>query len=247
MRVGSFLGQNGRVGGLFAITSIRSESDGVTLSPDNRDVIPEYGFYLGYDSRDLWSARRYGWWNELQITRSNVLDTGSDFWRFIFDVRRYHTWEDRHTISLTSLATLQTGTVGVDIPIYSDFHIGGTNTIRGYELDSRSGKNQLINTAEYRYMLVEPQPVSVSFFTAYVEIQLASFVDFGHAWDLGDEFALNEFISGYGHGLRLLIPFVDEVRPDVAWGQPAKARPSTSGFPKAVMQRPLGGSEGPLG
>ena len=165
MRVGSFLGQNGRVGGLFAITSIRSESDGVTLSPDNRDVIPEYGFYLGYDSRDLWSARRYGWWNELQITRSNVLDTGSDFWRFIFDVRRYHTWEDRHTISLTSLATLQTGTVGVDIPIYSDFHIGGTNTIRGYELDSRSGKNQLINTAEYRYMLVEPQPVSVSFFT----------------------------------------------------------------------------------
>ena len=86
-------------------------------------------------------------------------------------------------------------------------------------------------------MLVEPQPVSVSFFTAYVEIQLASFVDFGHAWDLGDEFALNEFISGYGHGLRLLIPFVDEVRPDVAWGQPAKARPSTSGFPKAVMQR----------
>lgn len=238
VRVGSFLGQNGRVGGLFAITSIRSERDGVTLSPDNRDVLPEYGFYLGYDSRDLWSAPRYGWWNELQITRSNVLDTDSDFWRFIFDVRRYHTWEDRHTISLTSLATLQTGTVGVDIPIYSDFHIGGTNTIRGYELDSRSGKNQFINTAEYRYMLVEPQPVSVSFFSAYIGIQLASFVDFGQAWDLGDEFTLNQFISGYGLGLRLLIPFVDEVRLDVAWGQPGLGPTFHFGiFPKAVMQR----------
>ncbi len=60
VRVGSFLGQNGRVGGLLAITSIRSERDGVTLSPDHRDVIPEFGFYLGYDSRDLWSVPRYG-------------------------------------------------------------------------------------------------------------------------------------------------------------------------------------------
>ncbi len=47
VRVGSFLGQNGRVGGLLAITSIRSERDGVTLSPYHRDVIPEFGFYLG--------------------------------------------------------------------------------------------------------------------------------------------------------------------------------------------------------
>ena len=135
--------------------------------------------------------------------RGNVLDTDSDFWRFTFDVRRYHTWEERHTIFLSSLTTLQTGTVGVDIPIYSDFHIGGTNTIRGFELDSRSGKNQFINTAEYRFMLVEPRPISLSFFRAYIGVQLASFVDLGHAWDLGHEFASNQFIGGYGMGVRL--------------------------------------------
>ena len=238
LRVGSFLGQNGRVGGLLAITSIRSERDGVTFSPDNRDIIPELGFYLGYDSRDLWSVPRYGWWNELQVTRSNVLDSDGDFWRFIFDVRRYHTWEDRHTIYLSSLTTLQTGTVGVDIPIYSDFHLGGTNTIRGYELDALSGKNQFINTAEYRYMLLEPRPVSVSFFAAYIGIQLASFVDLGHSWDLGHEFALNQFIGGYGIGLRLLVPFINEVRLDVALGQPGHGPTFHFGiFPKTVMQR----------
>ncbi|GMR24093.1 MAG: hypothetical protein BMS9Abin37_2589 [Acidobacteriota bacterium] len=237
-RFGSYIGEAGRIGVQAAFSTIRSDRDGVTLSPDNLDKIPSLGVYLGYDTRDIWSRPGIGWRNELDITKSDVRDTPRGFWTTNIDLRRYQTWQTRHTLLLTSLTTLQSGTVGEDVPIYADFHIGGTNTIRGWPLDSRVGKNQFINTVEYRYLLTEPRPFSFSFFTAYIGLQLAAFADFGHAWSESKDFAMNQFIGGYGVGLRVLIPFVDEIRLDVGWGAPGEGIMFHFGiYPKVVMQR----------
>lgn len=237
-RFGSFIGASGRVGVRAAFATLGSDSPGVTLSPDNRDEIVGAGVFFGYDTRDIWSRPGRGWWNEVDIARTDVLDTRGGFWTTTLDIRRYETFRKRHTVAVTSLSTLQTGSVGTDVPIYSDFHIGGTNTIRGWGLDSRSGKNQFINTAEYRYLLVEPRAFSLSFFTAYVGLQIAGFADVGHAWSEPEDFALNQFIGGYGVGLRILIPFVDEIRMDVAWGAPGEGLRFHFGInPKVIMQR----------
>ena len=59
---------------------------------------------------------------------------------------------------------------------------------------------------------MEPRPFSLSFFPAFIGLQLAAFGDFGHAWNESNDFAVNQFIGGYGVGLRVLIPFVDEIR-----------------------------------
>jgi outer membrane protein assembly factor BamA len=238
LRLGSFIGGPGRVGARGAFQTIESDRDGVTLSPDNQDVIATLGVFVGYDSRDIWSRPHRGWWSEIDIVHNNVVDTRGAFWTTNIDVRRYDTWKQRNTLLLTSLTTLQSGVLGVDIPIYEDFHIGGTNTIRGWPLDAQSGKNQFINTVEYRFLLREPRPFSVSFFTGYIGLQLAAFGDFGQAWNEADAFGLDEFIDGYGVGLRVLIPFVDEVRLDVAWGNPGEGLTFHFGiYPKAVMQR----------
>ncbi len=237
-RFGSFIGEAGRIGVLAGFSTVHSDRDGVTLSSDNLDKIPSLGVYLGYDTRDIWSRPGIGWWNEVDITKSDVRDTPGGFWTTDIDLRRYQTWHTRHTLLLTSLTTLQSGTLGEDIPIYEDFHIGGTNTIRGWPLDSRSGKNQFINTVEYRFLLTEPRPFSVSFLTAYIGLQLAAFADVGHAWSESNDFAVNQFIDGYGIGLRILLPFVDEIRLDVAWGAPGEGLTFHFGiYPKVVMQR----------
>lgn len=238
VRFGRFLGEAGRIGVKGAFSTIHSDRDGITLSPDNLDEIPSLGVYLGYDTRDLWSRPGIGWWNEMDLIKSDVLDTSGGFWTADIDLRRYQTWRTRHTLVLTSLTTFQSGTLGEDIPIYADFHIGGANTIRGWPLDARAGKHQSINTAEYRYLLTEPRPFSLSFFTAYIGLQLAAFGDFGHAWSEPSDFALNQFIGGYGVGLRVLIPFVDEIRMDAAWGAPGEGVTFHFGiYPKVVMQR----------
>ena len=234
-RLGRYLGDNGRLGGRLGYLSLGSDRDGVTLSDDNRDNIPSAGLFLGYDNRDLVTDTHRGWWNEFDMSKNSG---DADYWTFIFDVRRYQPIAQRHTLALFSLLTLQTGEVGEDIPIYMDFHIGGTNTIRGWDLGARSGKNQFINTVGYRYSLVKPRPFKVFGTQLHLGLQLAAFGDFGSAWDESKEFKWDNFIDGYGFGLRLLVPFVDMIRMDFGWGEPGGGlRFHFALFEKPVMQR----------
>ena len=237
-RFGSWIGQTGRIGAMAGASSFGSDEDGITIDPDNTDTIPYLGFYLGYDNRDLWTNPSFGWWTELDTSWNDVVNTDADYWTTNVDVRRYHTFARKHTTALFTLATFQSGVVGTDVPIHQDFHLGGTNTVRGWSLNSRIGKNQNINMAEYRYHLLEPLAVGFKGFNVYVGLQVAGFVDYGLAWDESQEFATNNFITGYGVGLRLLVPFVDQVRLDFAWGEPGQGMTFHFGiFPKAEMQR----------
>jgi outer membrane protein assembly factor BamA len=104
-----------------------------------------------------------------------------DFWRVHFDVRRFQPLADRHTLAVFSLTTLQLGTVGVGIPIYQDFHFGGTNSLRGWGLESTSGKNQFINTLEYRYDLMAPKARSLFGVSFYLGLQVSLSGDLGIA------------------------------------------------------------------
>jgi outer membrane protein assembly factor BamA len=113
---------------------------------------------------------------------------------------------------------MRTGTVGVDIPVYLQFNLGGTNTIRGWTLASRAGKNQFINSAEYRYELMAPRSGKIFGFSGYLGLQLVAFGDLGSAWNDSDQF-MPSFIGGYGLGIRAIIPFVNMVRFDLGWGE----------------------------
>ncbi len=219
-RVGRWLGKDGRAGVLFRFLSLGSDTPGVTLSPDNRDNVPTLGLYLGYDSRDLWSNPRRGWRGEFEFARNgSFLGGDGNWWSFSFDVRRYQPIRPRHVLAIFSLTTLQTGQVGKDIPVHLDFAIGGTNSVRGWDLASEQGKNQFINTLEYRWTFWGPRSWSIKGFTADLGLQLALFGDLGIAWNQGSDFTADNFIGGYGFGLRLLIPFVNVIRIDFAFGQ----------------------------
>jgi hypothetical protein len=64
------------------------------------------------------------------------------------------------------------------------------------------------------------------------------FVDAGLAWDESRELALNESIGGYGFGLRILVPFVNMIRLDFAWGQPGGGMSVYMAiWEKAIMER----------
>jgi len=240
LQIGSFIGEYGRVGGRFSFLSIKSDSAGRTLSSSNRDNLPTLGFYVGYDSRDLWSNPHRGWQNEFEISKSGgFLGADGDYWSFTFDVRKYLPIINRHTLALLSLTTLRIGQVGDEIPPHQDFHIGGTNSVRGWELDSRHGKHQFINTAEYRFTLLEPRLLTAPFgLTFDIGLQLALFGDLGIAWDETDEFKSDNFIGGYGFGLRFLVPFVNMFRVDFGFGEPGESiRLHIGAFEKPVAQR----------
>ncbi|RLB92357.1 MAG: hypothetical protein DRH76_11395, partial [Deltaproteobacteria bacterium] len=124
------------------------------------------------------------------------------------------------TIATGPYLALQSGTVGQDIAPYMQYFIGGANSVRGYNLEELGkeifGKNQLIYTLEYRYLLVPPGPLTVLGMTFSLGLEAAAFGDAGVAWSRPGDFNLDRTRSGYGVGIRLLVPGLESLRFDVA-------------------------------
>ena len=210
-----------RAGGLVSLLAIDTGSSGASLSANGQDVIPTFSGFVTVDTLDSSTNPRHGTWAEVEIGRQ-AGDASS--WTVILDGRRFQRLSDRHGLGLFSLATFQTGEVGVDLPEYLQFALGGANTVRGWDLGSRTGRNQFIGTAEYTYVAWPVTPFSVFGVNAYAGLadrrvrRRRPGVDRPHGLAAGDA------IDGYGVGLRVLVPFVDLIRIDVAWGEPGRGR-----------------------
>jgi len=242
LRIGSYLGRKGRIGGSLEFLNIHSDRDSVTLSSDNTDKVSRIGVYLGFDSRDSFSDTRRGWWNEIGYTREmRLFPNSSNFNQLDIDIRRYQPvpfW-NRHILALFSLLTLRSSEVGKDVAPWQLFGLGGTNTIRGWEFAARKGKNQFINTAEYRITAIRPSLLELPFGIDYRGgLQFAIFGDMGIVWNEAGEFVDKNFIAGGGFGIRILLPIFGMARMDFGWGQGGKGVFLHLGaFEKPVMTR----------
>ena len=231
-RVGLRLSDNWKAGAIvqqFNLTSL--DTPGITLSTDDSDHFTGFGAIAEHDSRDSWTTPTRGWLNSVDA----IGHVGSgDYATFDVDVRRYQPLARKQTLVATMLLTLQTGERGVEVPTYTDYALGGANTVRGWDFASRRGKHQFIASLEHRYTLVPTQSFRIKGLNLYGGLALAAFGDLGSAWnDAGD--AVDQAIGGYGFGLRLFIPFVDVIRIDFSFGNGAHANVGIN--EKAIAQR----------
>jgi outer membrane protein assembly factor BamA len=118
--------------------------------------------------------------------------------------------------------------------------MGGSNTIRGYKLKELgkelSGKNQLLGTLEYQYLLWDVREVVVYGFGITFGLEMAAFVDNGTAWNTDNQFNMDHNRTGYGFGLRPLIPAMEELRLDFGFSNDGFVFHFASG-PKMTSQR----------
>jgi len=216
--VGTWLGDHGRLAGKFSLFRMKSDVDGKTLDPDNEDTLPRLGFSVGWDTRDSWRFPSRGWQNELEVWRTWG---DGDFWTMNLDLRRWLPISKRQRVLLSGLTSLQSGTVGVDIPQYFMYRMGGANSIRGYSIDDLGrrlyGKNQMIGTFEYSLNVIPLRRWDIWKFALRMGLDLAVFTDAGIAWNESPDLALNRARGGLGIGARLLVPGSEMVRLDVGW------------------------------
>lgn len=222
-----------RLGGLVSLLALDAGASGAALSPDGKDVIPTLGAFVTIDTLDSSTNPRHGTWAEVEV---DGLTGSARSWTFVLDGRRFQRLSERHGLAVFSLASFQTGEVGVGLPEYEQFALGGANTVRGWSLGSRIGKNQFIGTGEYTFVVRPVTPFAVFGLNLYAGLQLAAFADAGFTWNhRGDK---PPAIDGYGVGLRVLVPFVDLIRFDVAWGEPGQGASACIGISlKATRQR----------
>jgi outer membrane protein assembly factor BamA len=159
-----------------------------------------------------------GWQNELELWY-----TGGDgnSWSANLDLRRWVPLTRRQRLLVSSLTSLQSGTVGVDLPEYLLYRMGGANSIRGYSIDELGrtlyGKNQQIGTLEYSLNLVGVRRFDFWKFAVSMGLDFAVFADAGIAWSEPEDLAMRRARGGLGAGLRLLVPGSEMVRFDVGW------------------------------
>ena len=227
-----------RYGLRLSYMSVKSDRPGITLSPDNRDSFAGAGLFANLDTRNG-PYPTNGWYLEAEAYKYGLFGSDVDYWQFTGDVRRYLPlpFGRRHSLAAYSLLTMATGEIDVDIPIYMDYHIGGTNSVRGWPLGSRVGKNQWLNTAEYWYRLADDRAFRFWFIKWRMGLQLGAFGDVGVAWYDEREFGQN-FIAGFGGGLRLTIPVVVLLRLDLAYANGEFGLQfAVGGSEKAIAQR----------
>jgi len=236
--VGTYLGDHGRVKGLFSLFEMTSDVDGKTLDPDNQDLLARFGASFGWDTRDSWRSPRRGWQNELEVWR-----TAGDahFWSMNLDLRRWLPIRKRQKVLLSGLASLQSGTAEEDVPVYLLYRMGGANSIRGYEIEDLGvrlyGKNQLIGTAEYSVTVLPLRRFDIWKFALRLGLEAAVFTDAGIAWSAPGELAMNRVKGGMGAGLRLLVPGSEMVRFDVGWSAEGGIHFHFASGTKPVAQR----------
>jgi outer membrane protein assembly factor BamA len=224
-----------RAGGLASVLAIDTGTSGASLSPGGEDVVPAFGAFVSVDTLDSSTNPRHGTWLELEVDRL-IGDARS--WTAILDGRRFQQLTDRHGVSLSSLLTWQSGEVREHLPEYMQFALGGANSVRGWSLGSRIGRNQFISTAEYAYVARPVTPFTVFGINAYAGLQIAAFADVGLTWNDRSDCRPASAIDGYGIDLRVLVPFVDLIRIDVAVGEPGKGATAYLGISlKAARQR----------
>jgi outer membrane protein insertion porin family len=216
--LGTWFGTHGRLRGTVSFFRMNSDVDGQTLDPDNEDHFVRVAGAVGWDTRDSWRDPRHGWLNEVEVWH-----TGGDgsFWTANLDVRRYQPTARRQHVLLSGLLTLQSGTVGTEVPGYFTYYLGGANSVRGYDVNALGpavhGKNQAIATAEYNFRLLDVARRDFWKWSFSLGLQLALFSDLGLAWSEADEFAWRRFRGGVGAGVRILVPGAEQVRLDVGW------------------------------
>ena len=204
-----------QVGGRAEFVWFDTGSAEIALSPSGTDHLPAVGLFVTYNSLDPLSNPRVGWFGSVDIARQ-FGDARS--WTLTLDGRRLQPLSARSTLSLVAFAESQSGVVGRDLPEYYQFGIGGTNSVRGWALGSRIGKNQAIATVEYS--VIDCARPAIHLVRAPPLRRHSSRRVQRRRSGVDRPFPASDAIDGYGVGLRLLVPFVDVVRLDLAFGEP---------------------------
>ena len=194
---------------------------GKTLSASGKDKLPRIGFSFTYDRRDLWEYPHRGHYLNLWA-RKTGFGGAVDYFRYGGDLRKYLPIGPM-TLAVRGAVNLSEGT----IPIYDQVHFGFGSRIRGYFSDRFAGENRLIGGAAFRFPIrkityhdwgpfqsMGPYGNNFRF-----GVNGALFVDTGALWSQDEKLTKDDFISGWGAGLHVFLPYQIILRLEYAFNE----------------------------
>ena len=190
----------------ISISDVPSEASNDLKKEEGDSILSSMDFTLTKDTRDSVFDPRKG--SVLSGTFGDVggpLGGDKDFLKLYGSFSNYHSIGKKSVIELDLKAGgLFTYSDTKEVPIYSRFFVGGSDTIRGYNErkvgpvdsvteDPLGGEAMIVANIEYRYKILD-------------FMSLAAFFDTGNAWSEVGDFGKGGFKSGIGIGVRMKTP-----------------------------------------
>jgi outer membrane protein assembly factor BamA len=182
-----------------------------TVSPSGVDRFLSVGAGYSYDSRDLREYAARGHYVGLSVNRYGLGTSDVSFMRFGADLRTYFPLNASFTLAGRVTGSL---VAGGTVPTYARQYFGYGERIRGYFKTIVEGENLFGSSVELRFSLLPvrvfrmPGTFLPDEFTVWqFGISLALFADAGTTWFRHEPVALAGVLSGYGGGIRFLLPY----------------------------------------
>lgn len=197
------------------------EEEGASLSENGIDQLPALALRLKYDHRDYYVLPMKGWflYGYVQV----VYNGGSANYQMAgMDMRRYQPLPGGLSLGVRAQMDASWGR----IPVYNHFYIGYSERVRGHFKTVLEGEKRSLATAELRVPLVktryidiesEDKPWSSYMRNLPVGCNLTVFYDTGIALVQDQSWSTAHWLSGYGIGLNVQLPYAEMIRFERAW------------------------------
>jgi len=212
-------------------TSLAFHFDRIKVAEEFRNIMhsgntTEYTFGVEYsmlyDTRDLHSYPSTGWLTMTRLHKYGLFEDYNDYENILLDLRKYF------SIGPIILAGrfYQNSLLG-EIPVYRLNYIGYSERVRGHFYTVWTGKHVQIGSIETRFNIIPIRYFSLdlpgvpSQYLQNLKIGLSAglFVDTGIAWVTSDQYALDNFNTGFGFGLHIHLPYVEIFRIDIGFNR----------------------------
>ena len=131
-----------------------------------------------------------------------MLGGDNDFMKYEADLSKY---VQVGSNGQSAAFRVNTGVITGDAPRQEKFHIGGSETVRGYGYGEFIGEKAVVVNGEYRFPVMKA-------------IHGVVFLDAGNAWKTDEKMGLGDLHAGYGVGVRLDTP-IGVIRIDYGIGE----------------------------
>lgn len=207
--------------------TVKDQYKSVLKSNRNSDQVFGIFFNTSYDTRDLYAYPSSGWFAKFFVVKKGLFVPYIDYILFDIDLRKYLSW--KKLIFAARLSTEQS--IG-KLPFYDKIYLGFEERVRGHFFDIKEGSHNFVTTFELRFPILK---------TYYFDIPLGNltrsatkdlkfglnagfFAETGTVWEKQNQFGINNFISGFGTGIHIILPYIEVLRIDLAFDEKWKSQ-----------------------
>ncbi|MEE9431571.1 MAG: POTRA domain-containing protein [Melioribacteraceae bacterium] len=185
------------------------ELKNLSASNTNIDRTLSGGIAYSFDSRNLKQFSDDGNYSVAQFTHKGFGINDISYNLLKLDLRQYKTIINDLSIKWRGLYR---HTFGKRVPFYELSLLGDKENIRGHKFQKREGNNFMLTSLELNYPILKEWNLSLdlpllptSLTSARIGLYANIFVDGGTTYNNGELLSINNFDSGYGFGVTLLL------------------------------------------